>query len=72
MNDDDDNMATSQTPPSLQTRVGGAVFYALQQRQHTHVTTPPSLQMRVGGAVLLCITTTPLHTHVMTPPSLQT
>jgi hypothetical protein len=46
MNDDDDDMATSQTPPSLQMRVGGAVLLCITTTPlHTHVMTPPSLQM---------------------------
>jgi hypothetical protein len=42
------NTHTSRTPPSLQTRVGGAVFMHCDNdntdMKHRHVMTPPSLQ----------------------------
>ena len=44
-----------QTPPSLQTRVGGVVFYHIPyslQLTRQNVMDPPSLQMRVGGSFL--------------------
>ena len=45
----DDMQNNPQTPPSLQTRVGGVVFYHYSLQ---NVTDPPSLQMRVGGLFL--------------------
>jgi len=49
---DDNDVDTSQTPPSLQARVGGGflLHYVDEDDVDTSLT-PPSLQTRVGGVI---------------------
>ena len=67
----DDMQNNPQTPPSLQTRVGGVVSYLTTCKYNPQ--TPPSLQTRVGGVVFYHIPYSLQLTrqNVMDPPSLQ-
>ena len=60
---DDNDVDTSQTPPSLQARVGGGflLHYVDEDDVDTSLpVTPPSLQTRVGGA-FFCIMSSSTH-----------
>ena len=67
----DDMQNNPQTPPSLQTRVGGVVSYLTTCKYDPQ--TPPSLQTRVGGVVFYHIPYSLQLTrqNMMDPPSLQ-